>query len=368
MELKYSTTYYNYALDVLKSMVLDERKRKLVSDSSRKFTGRVLHNRVEKYKQAHPETKFHTLLRIDGFSKLSSITDRQLDEVGTYEDYQDSPHSIEGRKVYFFNANNLKGVYDDRVVRIETIRNGREMEGQTSRIDSDILGAVVVLMPETLLYSKDFRSKISFEKSGYYNKQLGKPLDDALLESAVAPEVLEKCEYMDIMVDIVSELEASATDMGKRLEDYSRITQQFVVRLMDNTSELQQIVATEIARTQESEEGKAPEMEYSAKLKKFIYKHSRYNPQAFEDTQTIETLEEYNNIPEVKPMLREFGVLDGMRLSETSIVYASVTGLIEPSVIDAYLLEKNAPPIAELTERVSSAMEDDVYIEQGIMG
>ena len=48
MELKYSTTYYNYALDVLKSMVLDERKRKLVSDSSRKFTGRVLHNRVEK--------------------------------------------------------------------------------------------------------------------------------------------------------------------------------------------------------------------------------------------------------------------------------------------------------------------------------
>lgn len=367
MELKYSKTYYNYALDVLKSMVIDDKKRSLVSGSARKFTGRVLQSRVEKYKQANPDTKFHTLLRIDGFSKLGSIVDKQLEEVGTYEDYNDSPHSIEGRKVYFFNADNLKSVYADRVLRIETIRDGRAMEGQESVIDSDIMSAVVVLMPDNLLYSKEIRNKISFGKSGYYNKKLGKPLNDALLETAISPEVLSKCGYMDIVVDIVSELEASATDISRKLEDYSKITQHFVIKLMDNSSELQQIVANEIAITQESVEGKAPEMEYSTKLKKFIKEHSGYNPQAFEDGQTIETLEEYNNIPEVKPMLREFGVLDGMRLSPTSIVYASVTGLLPQDVIDGYLESKNAPNIAELKDRVSCAMETDTYIEDNIM-
>lgn len=359
---KHSMTYYENALISLKALI--DNNYNLIRESTLAYTATELSNAVNRYKAKHPNETYHTLLRVGHTGHLDDFENKKIENIGTETTYIDSPHGvISGRKSYFFNADNLEEVFADRVYRIDTIMQARVRAGEKESTDYE--GVVVMLLPDSVLRDERYASQISFSKPGTYNKSISSMANDELRETAIAPEIVDKCECIIVQLDIADELRENSSDVYK---DHSPLLYKYVVDLMDGNSALKSMVETnmkdnDMIPEEDIEREKAQKDDRLPRLENFVRKSARINESAHKDWDNINDINDYYEDEQSRrELLQNSDMMPYLVKSNICLVYAHLSGKISDDILNEHLQKVGSSMnIEETTNYIMGFVDQNTY-------
>lgn len=359
---KHSMTYYENALISLKALI--DNNYNLIRESTLAYTATELSNIVNRYKAEHPNEKYHTLLRVGHTGHLYDFENQNIDNIGTETTYIDSPHGvISGRKSYFFNADNLEDVFSDRIHRIDTIMQARVQAGEKESTDYE--GVVVMLLPDSVLRDPNYASQISFSKPGTYNKSISSMANDELRETAIAPEIVGKCECITVQLDIADELRKNSSDVDK---DLSPLLYKYIVDLMDGNSAVKRMVETNMRDNymipeEDIEREKAKKDDRLPRLENFVRKSARINGSAHEDWDNINAIKDYYDDEQSREeLLKNPDMMPYLVKSNICLVYAHLSGKISDDILNGHLQKiGSSMNVEETTNYIMGYVNQNTY-------
>lgn len=363
---KHSMTYYENALISLKALI--DNNYNLIRESTLSYTATELSNAVNRYKAKHPNETYHTLLRVGHSGHLSSFVAKETSDIGTETTYVDSPHGvISGRKSYFFNADNLEEVFTDRVYRIDAIMQARVQEGVT-RDSTDLEAMVVMLLPDSVLRDERYASQISFSKPGTYNKSISSMANDELRETAIAPEIVDKCECIVLVPDVADELRVYASDLEKEYGEHTSLLRNYIVNLMDGNSALKSMVETnmkdnDMIPEEDIEREKAQKDDRLPRLENFVRKSARINESAHEDFDNINAINDYYEDEQSRrELLQNSDMMPYLVKSNICLVYAHLSGKISDDILNEHLQKVGSSMnVEETTNYIMGFVDQNTY-------
>lgn len=359
---KHSMTYYENALISLKALI--DNNYNLIRESTLAYTATELSNIVNRYKAEHPNETYHTLLRVGHTGHLDDFENKKIENIGTETTYVDSPHGvISGRKSYFFNADNLEEVFADRVYRIDAIMQARVQAG--GKESTDYEGVVVMLLPDSVLRDERYASQISFSKPGTYNKSISSMANDELRETAIAPEIVKKCECIIVQLDIADELRENSSDVYK---DHSPLLYKYVVDLMDGNSALKSMVEDNMKDNymipeEDIEREKAQKDDRLPRLENFVRKSARINESAHKDFDNINAINDYYDDEQSRrELLQNSDMMPYLVNSKVCLVYAHLSGKISDDMLNEHLQKVGSSMnVKETTNYIMGYVDQNTY-------
>lgn len=363
---KHSMAYYENALISLKALI--DNNYNLIRESTLAYTATELSNAVNRYKAEHPNETYHTLLRVGHMGHLSSFVAKETSDIGTETIYQDSPHGvIPGRKSYFFNADDLEKVFTDRVYRIDTIMRAR-VQGGVTPDSTDLEAMVVMLLPDRVLRDERYASQISFSKPGTYNKSISSMANDELRETAISPEIVKKCECIELVPDVADELRVYASDLGREYGDHTPFLRNYIVNLMDGNSNLKSMVEDNMRKNdmipeEDIEREKSQKDDRLPRLENFVRKSARINGSAHEDWDNINAINDYHDDEQsCRELLQNPDMMPYIVKSNVCLVYAHLSGKISDDILNEHLQKVGSSMnVEETTNYIMGFVDQNTY-------